>query len=90
MSHVSGGWLLEHLELSDQELGGICRYLEDERLITAGRQHWGHHTPFMILLTHAGGRHRMCAGVRWVASFRSPLVVSVGGGGGRAGLLAGR
>ena len=33
MSHVSGGWLLEHLELSDEELGGICRYLEDERLM---------------------------------------------------------
>jgi hypothetical protein len=54
MSHVSGGWLLEHLELSDEELGGICRYLEGERLITAGREHWGHHTPFMILLTDAG------------------------------------
>lgn len=54
MSHVSGSWLLEHLELSDEELGGICRYLEGERLITAGREHWGHHTPFMILLTHAG------------------------------------
>jgi hypothetical protein len=54
MSHVSGGWLLEHLELSDEELGGICRYLEGEHLITAGREHWGHHTPFMILLTHAG------------------------------------
>ncbi|HUL25709.1 MAG TPA: hypothetical protein VLW44_08040 [Streptosporangiaceae bacterium] len=54
MSHVSGGWLLEHLELSDEELGGICRYLEGERLITAGREYWGHHTPFMILLTHAG------------------------------------
>jgi hypothetical protein len=54
MSHVSGGWLLEHLELSDEELGGICRYLEDERLITAGREHGGQHTPFMILLTHAG------------------------------------
>ena len=54
MSHVSGGWLLEHLELSDEELGGICRYLEDEHLITAGQEYWGHHTPFMILLTHAG------------------------------------
>jgi hypothetical protein len=54
MSHVSGGWLLEHLEMSDEELGGICRYLEGERLITAGREYWGHHTPFMILLTHAG------------------------------------
>ena len=54
MSHVSGGWLLEHLELSDEELDGICRYLEGERLITAGREHWGHHTPFMILLTQAG------------------------------------
>jgi hypothetical protein len=54
MSHVSGSWLLEHLELSDEELGGICRYLEDEQLIAAGREHWGHHTPFMILLTHAG------------------------------------
>jgi hypothetical protein len=54
MSHVSGGWLLEHLELPDEELGGICRYLEGEHLITAGREHWGHHTPFMILLTHAG------------------------------------
>ena len=54
MSHVSGGWLLEHLELSDEELGGICRYLEGEHLITAGREDWGHHTPFMILLTHAG------------------------------------
>ena len=54
MSHVSGGWLLEHLELSDEELGGICRYLEGEHLITAGREYWGHHTPFMILLTHAG------------------------------------
>ena len=54
MSHVSGGWLLEHLGLSDEELGGICRYLEGEQLITAGREHWGHHTPFMILLTHAG------------------------------------
>jgi len=54
MSHVSGGWLLEHLELSDEELGGICGYLEGERLITAGREHWGHHTPFMILLTDAG------------------------------------
>ena len=57
MSHVSGGWLLEHLELSDEELGGICRYLENERLITAGREHWGHHTPFMISLTRAGGGH---------------------------------
>ena len=54
MSHVSGGWLLEHLELSDEELGGICRYLEGARLITAGREHWGHHTPFMILLTDVG------------------------------------
>jgi hypothetical protein len=54
MSHVSGSWLLEHLDLSDEELGGICRYLEDEHLITAGREHWGHHTPFMIVLTHAG------------------------------------
>jgi hypothetical protein len=54
MSHVSGDWLLEHLELSDQELGSICRYLEAERLITAGPEYWGHHTPFMILLTHAG------------------------------------
>jgi hypothetical protein len=54
MSHVSGGWLLEHLELSDEELGGVCRYLEGEHLITAGREHWGHHTPFMILLTDAG------------------------------------
>ena len=54
MSHVSGGWLLENLELSDEELGGICRYLEGEHLITAGREYWGHHTPFMILLTHTG------------------------------------
>jgi hypothetical protein len=54
MSHVSGGWLLEHLGLSDEELGGICEYLEGEHLITAGREYWGHHTPFMILLTHAG------------------------------------
>ena len=54
MSHVSGGWLLENLELSDEELGGICRYLEGEHLITAGREYWDHHTPFMILLTHAG------------------------------------
>jgi hypothetical protein len=54
MSHVSGGWLLEHLVLSDEELGGICRYLEGEHLITARREDWGHHTPFMILLTHAG------------------------------------
>ena len=53
-SHVSGGWLLEHLELSDEELGGICRYLEGEHLITAGQEHWGHHTPFMILLTNPG------------------------------------
>ncbi len=54
MSHVSGGWLLEHLGLSDEELGDICGYLEAEHLITAGREYWGHHTPFMILLTHAG------------------------------------
>jgi len=54
MSHVSGGWLLENLELSDEELGGICRYLEGEHLITAGREYWDHHTPFMILLTRAG------------------------------------
>jgi hypothetical protein len=54
MSHVSGGWLLENLELSDAELGGICRYLEGEHLITAGREYWGHHTPFMIVLTRAG------------------------------------
>ena len=54
MSHVSGGWLLGHLGLSDEELGGICSYLEGEQLITAGREYWGHHTPFMILLTHAG------------------------------------
>jgi hypothetical protein len=54
MSHVSGGWLLANLGLSDEELGGICRYLEGEHLITAGREDWDHHTPFMILLTHAG------------------------------------
>jgi hypothetical protein len=54
MSHVSGGWLLENLELSDEELGGICRYLEGEHLITAGPEYWGHHTPFMIVLTRAG------------------------------------
>jgi hypothetical protein len=54
MSHVSGGWLLEHLGLSDEELGGICGYLEDEHLITVGREYWGHQTPFMILLTHTG------------------------------------
>ncbi len=54
MSHVSGDWLLGHLGLPDEELGGICGYLEAEHLITAGRVYWGHHTPFMILLTHAG------------------------------------
>jgi hypothetical protein len=54
MSHVSGGWLLENLDLSDEELGGICRYLEGEHLITAGSEYWGHHTPFMIVLTRAG------------------------------------
>ena len=54
LSHVSGGWLLEHLELSDEELARVCRYLEGEGLITAGREHWGHDTPFMILLTQAG------------------------------------
>ena len=27
MSHVSGDWLLEHLELPDEDLGSICRYL---------------------------------------------------------------
>ena len=54
MSHVSGGWLLEHLGLSDEEVGGVCRYLEGEHLITSGQEYWGHHTPFMILLTHAG------------------------------------
>ena len=54
MSHVSGDWLLEHLGLSDEELGGICGYLEAEHLITVGREHWGHDTPFMILLTSAG------------------------------------
>jgi hypothetical protein len=54
MSHVSGDWLLEHLGLSDEELGDICSYLEAEHLITAGREYWGHYTPFMILLTHAG------------------------------------
>jgi hypothetical protein len=53
MSHVSGGWLLEHLGLSDEE-SAACRYLEGEHLITAGQESWGHHTPFMILLTHAG------------------------------------
>jgi hypothetical protein len=54
MSHVSGGWLLANLGLSDEELGGICTYLEGEHLITAGRENWDHHTPFMILLTRAG------------------------------------
>jgi len=53
-SHVSGRWLLENLELSDEDLADVCSYLEDEHLITAGREHWGHHTPFMILLTRAG------------------------------------
>jgi hypothetical protein len=54
MSHVSGDWLLEHLEMSDEDLGSICRYLEAEQLITAGPEYWGHHTPFMVLLTYAG------------------------------------
>ena len=36
------------------------------------------------------GEYRMGAGVGWVALFRRPVVVSAGGGGGRAGLLAGR
>jgi hypothetical protein len=54
MSRVSGGWLLENLELSDEELGGICRYPEGEHLITAGPEYWGHHTPFMIVLIRAG------------------------------------
>jgi hypothetical protein len=44
MSHVSGDWLLEHLRLSDEELGDVCRYLEAEHLITAGPEYWGHHT----------------------------------------------
>jgi hypothetical protein len=54
VSHVSGGWLLGHLGMSDEDLGGICGYLEGERLITAGREYWGHQTPFMILLTSTG------------------------------------
>lgn len=53
-SHVSGEWLLTHLDLPDAELGSICRYLEGEHLITAGREHWDHDTPFMILLTGTG------------------------------------
>jgi hypothetical protein len=38
----------------------------------------------------SGVRIRMCAGVGCVAPFRRPVVVSAGGDGGRAGLLAGR
>jgi hypothetical protein len=40
----AAGWL-EHFELSDEELDTICRYLEGERLITAGREHWGAFSP---------------------------------------------
>jgi hypothetical protein len=54
ISHVRGGWLLANLRLSDEELGGICKYLEGEHLIAAGREDSDHPTPFMILLTHAG------------------------------------
>ena len=36
------------------------------------------------------GEYRMGAGVGWAALFRGLVVVSAGGGGGRAGLLAGR
>lgn len=28
VSHVSGRWLLENFRLSDEECGGVCRYLE--------------------------------------------------------------
>jgi len=40
--------------LPDAELGSICRYLEGEHLITAGREHWITRQPFMILLTGTG------------------------------------
>lgn len=51
---VSGGELLDKLELSDQALGDVCKYLEGEGLIKTTQTLWGHLTPFIIQLTHQG------------------------------------
>jgi hypothetical protein len=51
---VSGEWLLEASGLPDQELGDICDYLKGERLIEPQQTLWGHHTPYMMRLTHRG------------------------------------
>lgn len=53
---ISGPELLGSLGLSDQELGDACKYLENERLIKGDRSSWGHHTPYMIRITHQGIR----------------------------------
>ena len=51
---VSGAELLDTLELSDQELGDVCKYLKGEHLITTRQTLWGHWTPHGIQITHWG------------------------------------
>ena len=52
--YVSGPELLDALELTDQELGDACTYLEGEGLIETTQTLWGHLTPYHIQITHRG------------------------------------
>ena len=52
--NVGGPWLLEHMDLPEDELADACMHLESERLITGDKTLWGSHIPFRIRLTHRG------------------------------------
>jgi hypothetical protein len=51
---VSGQELLSTFNLSEQELGDACKYLEGEYLIKGSRTMWSNLVPFTVNLTHRG------------------------------------
>jgi|ERR1700691_3840611 hypothetical protein len=51
---VGGPWLLEHMNLPQDQLEDVCTYLLSERLIEGTKTLWGVDIPYTLRLTHRG------------------------------------
>jgi hypothetical protein len=51
---VNGPWLLEHMDLPEDELADACMYLIGEHLIEGNKTLWNSFIPYLIRLTHRG------------------------------------
>lgn len=52
--NINGPWLVENIDMPEDELADACMYLVDERLIEGSKTIWSSYIPFTTRLTHRG------------------------------------